>query len=185
MGNKKLTLRTIKNRDVIHPYSRKAQQLSRVYQRREKMAKKEAQKSTNPIGDRWIWFRYAFDEEKSAATKKELYELIELYLARHDEEIEQLENDRCRGHRKPKSPRQDLLEALKEREANEYVSGLELPDLTNGKTLKLLREWDGDKNSMSRISTIRIQKPTKEEQDKPKPVTTTKTKKTSDMMDTA
>jgi translation machinery-associated protein 16 len=114
-----------------------------------------------------------------------LYELIELYLARHDEEIEQLENDRCRGHRKPKSPRQDLLEALKEREANEYVSGLELPDLTNGKTLKLLREWDGDKNSMSRISTIRIQKPTKEEQDKPKPVTTTKTKKTSDMMDTA
>lgn len=51
--------------------------------------------------------------------------------------------------------------------------------------MKLLREWDGDKNSMSRISTIRIQKPTKEEQDKPKPVTTTKTKKTSDMMDTA
>lgn len=32
--------------------------------------------------------------------------------------------------------------------------------MTNGKTLKLLREWDGDKNSMPRMTTIRLQKPT-------------------------
>lgn len=31
--------------------------------------------------------------------------------------------------------------------------------MTNGKTLKLLREWDGDKNSMTRMVTIRLQKP--------------------------
>lgn len=30
--------------------------------------------------------------------------------------------------------------------------------MTNGKTLKLLREWDGDKNSMPRMTTIRLQK---------------------------
>jgi translation machinery-associated protein 16 len=32
--------------------------------------------------------------------------------------------------------------------------------MTNGKTLKLLREWDGDKNSMPRMTTVRLQKPT-------------------------
>jgi translation machinery-associated protein 16 len=31
--------------------------------------------------------------------------------------------------------------------------------MTNGKTLKLLREWDGDKNSMPRMTTVRMQKP--------------------------
>lgn len=35
--------------------------------------------------------------------------------------------------------------------------------MTNGKTLKLLREWDGDKNSMPRMTTLRLQKPSKEE----------------------
>lgn len=30
--------------------------------------------------------------------------------------------------------------------------------MTNGKTLKLLREWDGDKNSMPRMTTTRLQK---------------------------
>ncbi|KAI9273643.1 translation machinery-associated protein 16 [Sporodiniella umbellata] len=158
MGNKKLTLRTIKNRDEIHPYSRKAHQLSRVYQRREKMAKKEKQKSVNPIGDRWLWFRYAMDEDKTVITRPEIHDLIEIYLARNDEELEELENSRNKGHRTPKTPRQDLLEALKLREANEYISGLELPDLTNGKVVKLLREWDGDRNSMSRMSTIRLAK---------------------------
>jgi translation machinery-associated protein 16 len=33
---------------------------------------------------------------------------------------------------------------------------IELPDLTNGKAVKLLREWDGDTNSMTRIKTVRL-----------------------------
>ena len=43
--------------------------------------------------------------------------------------------------------------------------------MTNGKTLKLLREWDGDKNSMTRMTTIRLQKP----KDDTKTTATTKT----------
>ncbi|KAI8981789.1 hypothetical protein BDF20DRAFT_986804 [Mycotypha africana] len=160
MGNRKITLRTVKNRENIHPYSRKAHQLSRVYQRREKMSEKEKKKAANPKGERWVWFRYAFDEEKPAATKAELQELVEIYLQRHDEEINELEAARTRGHnRKAKTPRQEFLEALKESETNEYIAGMELPDMTNGKMLKLLREWDGDKNGMSRIRTIRVHKP--------------------------
>ncbi|KAG2197324.1 hypothetical protein INT47_012754, partial [Mucor saturninus] len=157
-GNRRITLKTIKNREAIHPYSRKAQQISRVYQRKDKLAKKEIQKANNPIGERWIWFRYAFEEDNTVATKAEMHELIEAYLVRHDDEIAELEQERYKGHKKSKGPRQDQLEALRISESNEYISGMELPDMTNGKTLKLLREWDGDKNSMPRMTTIRLQK---------------------------
>lgn len=76
-------------------------------------------------GERWIWFRYAFEEDKTVATKAEMHELIEQYLQRHDEEIEALNQDRNKlGHRKPKSPRQDLLESLRLSEQNEYISGM-------------------------------------------------------------
>jgi hypothetical protein len=33
------------------------------------------------------------------------------------------------------------------------LSTLELPDLQNPKNVKILRAWDGDKNSMARIKT--------------------------------
>lgn len=132
---------------------------------------------------------------------KDMHELIKLYLARNDDEINTLEKERARGHKKPKSPRQHFLEALKERESNEYVSGLgqlqkeliilnnnlcikELPDMTNGKTLELLREWDGDKNSMSRIKTIRVRKPLSEESKAVTPATKEKSDKVNDLMDT-
>lgn len=131
---------------------------------------------------------------------KDMHELIQLYLARNDDEINTLEKERARGHKKPKSSRQHFLEALKERESNEYVSGLgqlqkeliilnnlcikELPDMTNGKTLELLREWDGDKNSMSRIKTIRVRKPLSEESKAVTPATKEKSDKVNDLMDT-
>ncbi|CEP18577.1 hypothetical protein [Parasitella parasitica] len=180
MGNRKITLKTIKNREAIHPYSRKAHQISRVYQRKEKLAVKEKKKANNPLGERWLWFRYAFDEEKTVATKPEMHELIELYLERHDEEISELEADRCRGHKKPKNARQQLLESVRTRETSEYNSGMELPDMTNGKTLKLLREWDGDKNGMPRMTTIRLQKPDDDKDTKPPPIDNQKEK---DMME--
>lgn len=36
---------------------------------------------------------------------------------------------------------------------------LELPDLQNPKNVKILRAWDGDKNSMARIKTKMVQNP--------------------------
>lgn len=129
-----------------------------------------------------MWFRYAFEEDKPVATKPEMHELIELYLERHDEEISDLEKDRSRGHKKPKNARQQLLESIKAREASEYISGMELPDMTNGKTLKLLRDWDGDKNSMPRMTTIRLQKPDDNIETAPV-VASTDNKKEKDMME--
>ncbi|CAO3681178.1 unnamed protein product [Rhizopus stolonifer] len=108
-----------------------------------------------------------------------------MYLTRNDEELEELEQNRNKEHRTPKTPRQDFLEALKLREVNEYVSGIELPNFTNGKVLSFIREWDGDRNSMSRIKTLRFKKPTEKVVEIVKKPSSTKTKKAphADMME--
>jgi translation machinery-associated protein 16 len=53
-----------------------------------------------------------------------MHELVELYLERHNEEIELLDQERHKGHKKPKSPRQQLLESIRTTEENEYRSGM-------------------------------------------------------------
>ncbi|KAG2221256.1 hypothetical protein INT45_012377, partial [Circinella minor] len=152
-NNKRHTVKNIKNRDQVHPYSRKARQINRAQLRTHKLAgKKEGRIAGNTKVERWLWFRYALDESNLCATKEQVHELIQLYLKRHDDELEQLEQERKKkgGHRK-KVPRHDILTALKISEESEYASGFELPDLLVEKNVRILREWDGDVNGMPRI----------------------------------
>lgn len=69
-----------------------------------------------------------------------MHELVEAYLVRHDDEIAELDGERYKGHKKPKGPRQDQLEALKISECNEYISGIGKLKLiyTNGESLTFL-----------------------------------------------
>ncbi|KAG0173009.1 hypothetical protein DFQ28_006345 [Apophysomyces sp. BC1034] len=169
-GSKRLTLKTIKNRENVHPYSRKARQISRVYMRKEKLEKKSSERATNPKAERWLWFRFAFDDALPSATRADIHELIDMYLKRNDEELQKLREDReSSSFKRPKSSRETLLEALIASEHAEYVSGFELPDLTNGKSVKVLREWDGDQNGMTRIATIRVDQASKDVERKKKP----------------
>ncbi|KAI9494835.1 hypothetical protein BDB00DRAFT_292696 [Zychaea mexicana] len=152
-NNKRHTLKNVKNRDELHPYSRKARQLTRIHLRNQKLAgKKEGRSTGNTKVERWLWFRFALEESQTCATKEQVHELIDMYLKRHDHELEQLELDRKKkgGHRK-KVPRHDILTALRASEESEYASGFELPDLMVEKNVRMLREWDGDVNGMPRI----------------------------------
>lgn len=62
---------------------------------------------------------------------------------------------------------------------------LELPDFTNGKILSFLREWDGDRGSMSRIKTMKFKKPSEKVVEiVKKPSTETKKTSHANMMET-
>lgn len=50
--------------------------------------------------------------------------ILTRYLKRNDEELEKLVKERQRSSHRTKKPREDVLVALKESEANEYASGL-------------------------------------------------------------
>ncbi|KAF9137982.1 hypothetical protein BGX30_009691, partial [Mortierella sp. GBA39] len=60
---------------------------------------------------------------------------------------------------RPKAAREDMLAAFIANERREYASGFELPDFSSPKNVVILREWDGDLNSLNRIKMIRLNDP--------------------------
>ncbi|KAG0241760.1 hypothetical protein BGW41_005414 [Actinomortierella wolfii] len=157
-NNKRHTLKTIKNKDSMHPSSRRAQQVMRVVLRKDRLEQRQKERAhlNNPIAERVLWFRYAVPEEVESLTREEMHQLIGEYLARHDEELAQLKALHRPGKVRPKAAREDLLTALIAKERKEYVSGMEIPDFTSPKNVKILRAWDGDMNSIKRIRMIKL-----------------------------
>ncbi|RGB26691.1 hypothetical protein C1646_720434 [Rhizophagus diaphanus] len=157
-NNKRHTFKQIKNKkSIIHPSSRKAAQLQRISLRKDRLERGKSQRLSErvkPIVERLLWFRYAFDDTLPCATKAEVYDLIEMFINRNDVEILRLKSTH-----KVNSSKYFYLESLKLKEKKEYIEGFEIPDFMNPKNVKLLRQWDGDMNSMSRIKIIRIEDP--------------------------
>ena len=49
-----------------------------------------------------------------------------------------------------------MLQDLVAREKEEYRTGMEIPDLTNEINVRLLRQWDGDKQGLALFRLVRI-----------------------------
>ncbi|GJJ75119.1 translation machinery-associated protein 16 [Entomortierella parvispora] len=160
-NNKRHTMKAIKNKDMIHPSSRKAQQVMRVVLRKDRLDhrnKVRANQSHSQV-DRVMWFRHAVPDEVATLTREEHHELIEEYLSRYNEEYESLVALHRPGKVRPKAAREDMLALFIANERQEYASGFEMPDFSSPKNVKLLREWDGDLNSIRRIKMIRLNDP--------------------------
>ncbi|CAG8510933.1 23438_t:CDS:2 [Gigaspora rosea] len=151
-NNKKKTLKQIKKKDsVIHPSSRKAAQLQRAFLRKDRLDKTKLRRyseSVRPIVDRILWFKYALDDSLPCATKADIYDLIEMYISRNDDELSKIKSLKINGAVRPKTVKEDLIEALKLKEQKEYIEGFGTQ-----------KEWDGDPNSLSRIKLIRVEDP--------------------------
>lgn len=134
---------------VIHPRSRKAQQLTKKISRisaREKI-KLIHQVRQNLLGEKLQWFKDNLDASAALCTAEMLMELIERYLHRFDDELEQIELKRSiGGHRsRQHASREDIIRMtiLKDREDYE-TGGIELPDILATSQLALLRQWQGE-----------------------------------------
>ncbi|KAF9366177.1 hypothetical protein BGX34_005526 [Mortierella sp. NVP85] len=160
-NNKRHTMKSIKNKDMIHPSSRKAQQVMRVVLRKDRLEHRNKVRTSNSFShaDRILWFRHAVPDDVPSLTREQHHELIEEYLARHNDEYQSLIALHRPGKARPKAAREDLLTAVMAKERREYASGFELPDFTSPKNVKILREWDGDLNSVSRIKMLRLHDP--------------------------
>ncbi|KAG0257073.1 hypothetical protein BG011_004182 [Mortierella polycephala] len=161
MVNKRHTMKSIKNKDMIHPSSRKAQQVMRVVLRKDRLDHRQKIRATNSFSqsDRVLWFRHAVPEDAVALTREQHHDLIDEYLSRHDEEYESLKALHRPGKVRPKAAREDMLVAIMSKERQEYASGFEIPDFSSPKNVKVLREWDGDLNSINRIKMLRLNDP--------------------------
>ncbi|CAG8845492.1 32231_t:CDS:2, partial [Racocetra persica] len=79
--------------------------------------------SVQPIVDRILWFRYALDDSLPCATKAEVYDLIETYISRNDDELSKLKSSKINGAVRSKTTKEDFIEAIKLKEQREYIEG--------------------------------------------------------------
>lgn len=105
----------------------------------------------------FLTFQEALTPDTVTMTREEMRPILESFISRYDEEMFELEANRRPG--RPKSGRETELELLRQREAETYTAGMDVPDLTSPSTVKILRAWDGDHNSILRIRTIRLTAP--------------------------
>ncbi|CAG7846926.1 SubName: Full=Uncharacterized protein {ECO:0000313/EMBL:CCA75045.1} [Serendipita indica DSM 11827] len=143
---------------IFHPLSRKAGQLERETLRKAKLAAQVAKRGKKKTiqADRYAFFLHALPPDIESLSLADLHELIrDVWLTRHDLALEEEQASRRKG--RPKSTKEDKLEEAKRRDAEEYATGLELPDLTDARTVRLFRQWDGsDVNYLSILRLIRV-----------------------------
>ncbi|KAI8996587.1 hypothetical protein BD414DRAFT_434549, partial [Trametes punicea] len=132
-----------KKEKVFHPNSRKAGQLVRTQLRKSKLAdlaKERSKKQGTQIGI-YNFFYHALPPEGGVLSLEELHYIVrDVWLARHDQELEEERAARRKG--RPKTAKELKLEELKLREAELYRTGMEVIDLTHPTNVELLRKWD-------------------------------------------
>ncbi|KAI0272771.1 hypothetical protein BC834DRAFT_949284 [Gloeopeniophorella convolvens] len=131
-----------KKEKIFHPDSRKAGQLARKQLRKSKLAGQASKRAKlhSAKADFYGFFFHALPEE-GVLTLPELHELVsDVWLTRNDTEIEEERAQRRKG--RPKSTKELKLEEIKLREAEEYRTGMEVPDLTHPENVALYRKWD-------------------------------------------
>lgn len=140
----------------LHENSRDAKRLRRAGARDDRVARLSATKERN--NKQWI-DRIAFFQERLPETlhpmdMKSIQALISDYLARNDEELDQLKAERRPG--RPASNRQTLLEEQKKVEEREYKSGFWLPNLQDEESLVKLDQSKGDWAGLGVLRYVRV-----------------------------
>lgn len=109
---------------LIHPKSRKAEQISREWHRqvRVKNNRKETATKLSILGEKIAWFRDNLPEDNADMTNAMTAELIEKYLARFDEEVEQIQMKNQIGHRSSRqhASREDSIALTQKLEKQEF-----------------------------------------------------------------
>jgi len=146
---------------LVHPNSRQATRLCAKAHRENRMddqVKKRSQKLEH-TGDRCRWFQEHLDPDKATYTKQECCHLIDVYLGRFADELEQIGIKQSMKGRSglQHAARHDAITRTQEAERSEYDSaGLEIPDLVNGKSLAYLRTWQGELRLLQNIKMRRV-----------------------------
>uniref|UniRef100_A0A8C3WRG4 Translation machinery-associated protein 16 n=1 Tax=Catagonus wagneri TaxID=51154 RepID=A0A8C3WRG4_9CETA len=146
---------------VIHPYSRKAAQITREAHKQDKKEKLKNEKALrlSLIGEKLQWFQSHLDPQKVRYSKRAACNLIERYLSRFSDELEQIELQngiRARQGRRH-CAREVAIRQTVQRERQQFQGyGLEIPDILNASHLKIFREWDFDLKKLPNIKMRKI-----------------------------
>lgn len=145
---------------TVHPRGRKYQQLATATLRENKVAaKKKAhneRKSQELSRLKFIQDVVNTDSLKNKETfsNEETAVFIQEFIARDDEQLEELKNKR-KANRPPLN-KQLILQQKRESEMQEFEKGFLCPDLTDEKNVIFLRNWNQSFGSLSTLKLIRV-----------------------------
>uniref|UniRef100_A0A0N7ZDH0 Translation machinery-associated protein 16 n=1 Tax=Scylla olivacea TaxID=85551 RepID=A0A0N7ZDH0_SCYOL len=152
------------NQKAIHPRSRKAKQISKKVSRELKLKKRRGDSNIKLqcLGDKLAWFKENMDQEVDVITPKHVLELIEKYIDRNTEELEQITLKHSIGGRQVRqhASREDCLRITKEKEMELFTnSGFETVDFLTPDSLKIFKSWTGE---LRYLPNIKLRKYTKQ-----------------------
>ncbi|XP_045523223.1 translation machinery-associated protein 16 homolog [Pieris brassicae] len=135
--------------NLKHPNSRKMMSLAKKINKEEKKNNNKlgTHIKQNLIGEKIMWFKDRLPVGCQVLTRQQTFELIESYLGRFNEELEQIALKNSVGQRKNRqhASREDVLNITKKREIEEFETcGLEMPDLMDIHQMEVLRNWNGE-----------------------------------------
>nr|CAD7446406.1 unnamed protein product [Timema bartmani] len=173
----------LKLKKVIHPKSRKTQALAKQVNKvsaREKTKLVHHMKQ-NLLGEKLIWFRDNLEPGAAAYTPQLVVQLIDKYLKRFSDELEQIKLKHSVGNRgksRQHASREDIIRLTVLRDEEEFATcGLgivqlpsrftqvffltlrlttQVPDLLNPKQLQLLRSWSGELRYIQNLRLVRL-----------------------------
>ncbi|XP_026313523.1 translation machinery-associated protein 16 homolog [Hyposmocoma kahamanoa] len=146
-----------------HPNSRKTLNLAKQMKKSEKRDQKKlgTHIKQNMTGEKILWFKERIPENCTVLTKQQVLELIQTYLARFDEELEQIMLKNSVGQRKTRqhASREDIINITKKRELDEFETcGMEMPDLMDQSQMEVLRNWNGELRFLQNFKLKRFAK---------------------------
>ncbi|XP_055603513.1 translation machinery-associated protein 16 homolog [Uranotaenia lowii] len=144
-----------------HPQSRKTLALARKMKKIDKREKKKIGHAVkaNIVGKKLAWFSEHLEDRTEPLTPKEFESLINEYLSRFDEELEQIKlvqsinKQRINQH----ASRQASIKITLEKEVNDFNGGgIELPNLCDAKEFSQFQQWDGNAQSIQHLKLLFI-----------------------------
>ncbi|XP_012342815.1 translation machinery-associated protein 16 homolog [Apis florea] len=153
----------LKAKKVAHPNSRKSIAIAK---RTRKITNRQKAKingliKQNLVGEKMLWIKENMIPDICPYTPELTARLLETYIARHDEEMEQIVIKRSISYKRNKqhASREDVLRMSREREQEEYdTCGIEIPDILNPTQCEMLRNWNGELRYMTNFKFRRFGK---------------------------
>ncbi|XP_033329721.1 translation machinery-associated protein 16 isoform X1 [Megalopta genalis] len=139
----------LKAKKIAHPSSRKS---IAIVKKTKKISNRQKAKvagliKQNLIGEKMLWIQEHMVPDVCPYTPELVARLLEMYIGRNDEELEQINIKHSIGGRKNRqhASREDVLRMTKERELEEYnTCGIEIPDILNASQCSMLKNWNGE-----------------------------------------
>ncbi|RMD42321.1 hypothetical protein DV735_g2775, partial [Chaetothyriales sp. CBS 134920] len=140
----------------LHQNSRDAQRLRRAGAREDKLARllDAATRNNQLYVDRVAWFKSAIESSSGAVSEDELRLLTEVFIAREDEQLAELQQERAKRAAKAEERIVDRRDA----ETREFKAGFWVPDLRDEEGRARLERWAGEWSGLNTLKFVRVVK---------------------------